>query len=248
MHGELLARFIICTIYFLFMELRICLGIVGIMAFLFCSVSAAGISLNDVIGGGSSDAGISVPQLPPPEGGSVLQRKILDSQPHVFKTSDRLLHEAEISRDLANKEFEACMVKTTEDLNNLEDTKQHGLHWTVDQTKELWLHSPDPGFYTDEARNLCTDAITNYDEANKQYRAALAATDDKDYERQARIFDSAAGIYRTVGNTKAEQQVENAALAARAQAAAQKISLPLSSWIAVFAIISGLILVQRKKN
>jgi hypothetical protein len=218
------------------------------MAFLFCSVSAAALSLNDVIGGATPDSGISVPQLPPPEGGSVLQRKVLDSQPHVFKTSDRLLHEAEISRDLANKEFEDCMVKTTEDLNNLEDMKQRGLHLTVEQTKERWLNSPDPGFYTDEARNLYADAIANYDEANKQYRAALAATDDKDYERQARIFDSAAGIYRNVGNTKAEQQVENAAIAARAQAAAEKISLPLSVWIAVFAIIGGLILIQRKKN
>jgi hypothetical protein len=220
------------------MELRICLGIVGIMAFLFCSVSAAGVSLNDVIGGGSSDAGISVPQLPPPEGGSVLQRKALDSQPQFYKSSTRLLHEAEISRDLANKEWEAEMVKYTEKMN-----KETGKHYTVEYIKSLWLSSPDP-LYTPEMVN----ALENYQFANKKYNAALAATGEKDYEEKARIFDSAASMYASVGNTKYQKQTENAALAARAQAAAQKISLPLSLWIAVFGIIGGLILIQRKKN
>ena len=46
------------------MELRVCLAVLCTVAFLFCSVSAAGISFNDIISGGSSDAGISVPQLP----------------------------------------------------------------------------------------------------------------------------------------------------------------------------------------
>jgi hypothetical protein len=220
------------------MELRICLGIVGIMAFLFCSVSAAGVSLNDVIGGGSSDAGISVPQLPPPEGGSVLQRKALDSQPQFYKSSTRLLHEAEISRDLANKEWEAEMVKYTEKMN-----KETGKHYTVEYIKSLWLSSPDP-LYTPEMVN----ALENYQFANKKYNAALAATGEKDYEEKARIFDSAASMYASVGNTKYQKQTENAALAARAQDAAQKISLPLSLWIAVFGIIGGLILIQRKKN
>ena len=55
-------------------------------------------------------------------------------------------------------------------------------------------------------------------------------------------------MYASVGNTKYQKQTENAALAARAQAAAQKISLPLSVWIAVFAVIGGLILIQRKKS
>ena len=75
MHGETFTRFIVYTIHCFFMELRICLGIVGIMAFLVCSVSAAGLSFNDVISGGSSDAGISVPQLPPPEGGVSFREK-----------------------------------------------------------------------------------------------------------------------------------------------------------------------------
>jgi hypothetical protein len=238
MHGETFTRFIGCTIYFLFMELRICLGIVGMMAFLFCSVSAAGISLNDVIGGGSSDAGISVPQLPPPEGGSVLQRKVLDSQPQFYKTSTRLLHEAEVSRDFANKKWEAEMVKYTEKMN-----RESGTHYTVAFVKNLWLTSQDP-LYTPEM----VDALQDYEFANKKYNAALAATGEKDYEEKARIFESAASMYASAGNTKYQKQTENAALAARAQAAAQKISLPLSVWIAVFAIIGGLILIQRKKN
>jgi hypothetical protein len=220
------------------MELRICLGIVGIMAFLFCSVSAAGVSFNDVIGSGSSDAGISVPQLPPPEGGSVLQRKVLDSQPQFYKSSTRLLHEAEISRDLANKQWEAEMVKYTEKVN-----KESGKHFTVEYIKSAYLSSPDP-LYTPGM----VDALEDYQFANKKYNAALAATGEKDYEEKARIFESAASMYASVGNTKYQKQTENAALAARAQAAAQKISLPLSLWIAIFAIIGGLILVQRKRN
>jgi hypothetical protein len=220
------------------MELRICLGIVGIMAFLFCSVSAATLSFNDVISGGSSDAGISVPQLPPPDGGSVLQRKVLDSQPQFYKSSTRLLREAEISRDSANRKWEAEMVKYTEKMN-----KETGKHYTVEFIKNLWLTSHDPA-YTPEM----VDALQDYEYANKKYNAALAATGEKDYEEKARIFESAASMYASVGNTKYQKQTENAALAARAQAAAQKISLPLSVWIAVFAIICGLILIQRKKN
>ena len=238
MHGETFTRFIVYTIHCFFMELRICLGIVGIMAFLFCSVSAATLSFNDVISGGSSDAGISVPQLPPPEGGSVLQRKVLDSQPQFYKSSTRLLREAEISRDSANRKWEAEMVKYTEKMN-----KETGKHYTVEFIKNLWLTSHDPA-YTPEM----VDALQDYEYANKKYNAALAATGEKDFEEKARIFESAASMYASVGNTKYQKQTENAALAARAQAAAQKISLPLSVWIAVFAIICGLILIQRKKN
>jgi len=241
MHRDPLARFIVCTIYCLFMKLRICLGIVGIMAFLFCSVSAAGLSFNDVISGGSSNAGISVPQLPPPEGGSVLQRKALDSQPQFYKSSTRLLHEAEISRDLANKKWEAEMVKFTEMRNK--DWETRGFKYTLEYSKNLWLSSPDPAFSPE-----MVEALQDYEYANKKYNAALAATGEKDYEEKATIFESAASMYASVGATKSQKQTENAALAARAQAAAQKISLPLSVWIAVFAIIGGLILIQRKKN
>jgi hypothetical protein len=227
------------------MELWEYLVVLCAVAFLFCTVSASGVSFTDIITGGSPDTGSPIPQLPSPADGSVLGRKLLDSQPWVFKSSDRLLHEAEISRDLANREFGECMVKTTEDLNNLEDTRQHGLHYTVDQTKDLWLHSPDPGFYTGEARELCGEALANYDQANKQYRAALAAAGD-DYTRQARIFDSAAVMYSMVGNTNAQEQVEDAALAARARAAAE--SLPLPAWVIVSGVLGGLFLFQRKRK
>jgi hypothetical protein len=211
---------------------------VGIMAILFCSVPAAGISLDDLISGGSSNDGISVPQLPPPEGGSVLQRKALDSQPQFYKTSTRLLREAEISRDLANRKWDAEMVKYTEKLN-----KESGRQYTVEFIKNLFLISQDP-LFTPEM----IDALQDYEFANKKYNAALAATGEKDYEGKARIFESAASMYASAGNTKYQKQTENAAIAARAQAAAQKISLPLSLWIAVFGIIGGLILIQRKRN
>jgi len=57
------------------MELRVYLAVLCTGAFLFCSVSAAGISLKEAISGGTQDSGISIPALPPPEGGSVLQEK-----------------------------------------------------------------------------------------------------------------------------------------------------------------------------
>jgi hypothetical protein len=236
MHGETFTRFIIYTLHCFFMELRICLGIVGVMAFLFCSVSAAALSFNDVIGGESPNAGISVPQLPPPEGGSVLQRKVLDSQPQFYKSSTRLLREAEISRDSANRKWEAEMVKYTEKVN-----KETGKQYSVEYIKSLYISSPDP-LYTPEM----VDALEDYKFANKKYNAALAATGEKDYEEKARIFESAASMYAVAGNTKSQKQTENAALAARAQAAAQKISLPLSLWIAVCGLIGGLFLIQRK--
>jgi hypothetical protein len=218
------------------MELRICLAALCTVAFLFCSVSAAGTSLTNTIFGGSQDSGLSIPQLPPPTEGSILQRKALDSQPQFYKSSTRLLHEAEISRDLANKEWEAEMVKYTEKIN-----KETGKHYTVEYVKSQWISSPDP-LYTPEMVN----ALENYGFANKKYNAALAATGEKDYEEKARIFESAASMYAVAGNTKSQKQTENAALAARAQAAAQKISLPLSVWIAVCGLIGGLFLIQRK--
>ena len=85
------------------MELRVFLAVLCTVAFLFCSVSAAGISFDDIIirripGFRNFDS-----PTPPPEGGSILQRKALDSQPHFYKSSTRLLREAEISRDLRTR-------------------------------------------------------------------------------------------------------------------------------------------------
>lgn len=107
------------------------------------------------------------------------------------------------------------------------------------------MFMPGAGFYTDEARDLCNGAMDNFQQANKQYRAALAATGDKDYERQARIFESSASMYENLGNTKAQEELENAAMAARARAAAE--SLPLPAWIVVLAIIGGLFLIRKKE-
>jgi len=223
------------------------LALFCIVAFLFCYASATGPSLVDVVTGGSKDSGISVPGLPPPSGGSVLQRKMLDTQPSIFKTSDRLLHEAEISRDQGNVEFEECMAKVTKDINNLDGTKKRGLHYSVDQVKQMYSQSAgsNVGYYS--AGEICNSAWENFEMANKQYGAALAATGDNDYEQQARIFESGAGMYEAIGNTEAQEQMENYAMAARARAAAESIFLPLPFWIAVLAVIGGFMLVRGKR-
>jgi len=220
------------------MELRVYLAVLCAGAFLFCNGSAAGISLNELMSGGTQDSGISIPALPPPTEGSVLQRKALDTQPYIFKTSDRLLNEAEISRDIANKQWDAGMVKYTAELN-----QRHGMHLTVETVKYEFLHSPDPR-YTPEL----IEALNSYEDANKKYNAALAATGDKEYERKARIFESASVMYADMGATEASEITENAAITARAQAAAQNISLPVPAWIAVCGILGGIFLMQRKRK
>jgi hypothetical protein len=218
------------------MELRIFLAVMCTVAFLFCSVSAAGTSLTNTILGGSQDSGLSIPQLLPPAEGSILQRKALDSQPFIYKTSDRLLHEAEISRDIASKEWDEEMIKYTEDLN-----KKTGKQYSVEFIKMAWLKNQDPA-WTPGMQN----ALENFENANRLYNAALAATDEKDYERQARIFESASDMYATAGNTQYQERAENYALAARARAEAE--SLPLPMWIVVCGIIGGLFLIQRKRK
>jgi hypothetical protein len=217
------------------MEPRVYLAVVCIGMFLFCSVSAAGISLNDAIIGGSQDSGLQIPQLPPPTKGSVLQRKVLDSQPYIYKTSDRLLREAEISRDLANEKWDEEMVLYQQKL------EKEGHHYSIEVLKDGFLRSPDPLYSPG-----MIDALENYQYANKQYDAALAATDKKDYERQARILVSASSMYAAFGDTQRQERVENLALAARAMAEAQRLSLPLPAWIVVCGIIGGLLLIQRK--
>jgi hypothetical protein len=226
------------------MELRVYLAVLCTVAFLFCSVSAAGASLTNTIIGGSEDSGLSIPQLPPPAEGSVLQRKVLDSQPYIFKTSDRLLREAEISRDAANKKYEEMLVLMTQNVN-----KNTGKQYSIEFMRKLFLESqgyggtagPDP-----VTIELYEDAQENYRLANKQYNAAMAATGEKDYEHKARIFESASGMYATIGDTAGQKQVEKAAIAARAQAAAE--SLPLSPWVVIIGLIIGLLLIVRKRE
>jgi hypothetical protein len=220
------------------MEFRVYLAVLCAGMFLFCSVSAAGISLNEVISGGTQDSGISIPTLPPPTEGSVLQRKALDTQPYIFKTSDRLLHEAEIGRDIAKEQLDAAMAKYTAEVN-----QKHGTHYTVEKIKYEFLRSPDP-LYTPEM----IEALDSYKDANKKYNAALAATGEKEYERKARIFESASDMYAGMGATEAMEITRNAATAARAQAAAQRISLPFPAWIAVCGILGGFFLIQRKRK
>ena len=221
------------------------MAFICIAAFLFCNVTAADSSLINLVTGGSRDSGFSVPGLPPPEEGSVLQRKLLDTQPYVFKTSDRLLHEAEISRDQGIREYQECMEKVTDDINNLDDTKQRGIHYTVDQVKQMYRTSSGTGVGYYSATEICTSAHENYNMANTQYRAALAATKDDDYAQQAEIFESGSKMYETAGNTQAQEQMDNAAMAARARAAAER--LPLSPGIAILALVCGFALLSGKR-
>ena len=221
------------------MEHRVLLAILCTGAFLFCNVSAAGISLNDAITGGSQDLGLPIPQLPPPTEGSVLQRKALDSQPYIYKNSDRLLREAEISRDIANKKYEKFLVQLQQDV------AKEGHQRSIEDLRMARIPS---WVYSLETRDLYNDAMGNYDLANKQYGAALAATGEKNFERQARIFESASSMYATVGMTKEQKQVEKAALAARAQAAAQSLFLPLSPLVVITGLIGAFLLISGKRK
>jgi len=92
------------------------------------------------------------------------------------------------------------------------------------------------------------EMIAFCDCARKNYNSALALTDKKDYEGQARILESASGLYATLDLKKEQERVDNLALAARAAAEAHRFSLPLPAWIAVCGIICGLLLVQRKRK
>jgi hypothetical protein len=216
------------------MDPRVTLAIVCFIALLTGSVSAASISLADITGM-PGDEFIALPELPPPTDGSILERKVLDTQPFVFKSSYRLLREAEISRDLANKHWNEEIMAYQQKLN------RQGNHYTVDQVRQGFLSSPDP-LYTPGM----VEALQEYKYANRQYNAALAATGSKDYDSQARIFESAAVMYGGMGATKAQEQVENAALAARARSAAEE--LPLSPLVALAGLIGAFLLVAGKQK
>ena len=187
-----------------------------------------------------SHGGLSFPQLPSPTDGNALQRKILDSQPSIFKTSDRLLHEAEISRDAGNKVYEEFLLSIQQDQEKL------GHHYSIETLRDAAAHSPQPPPASSPHYQLWIDAQENWDLANRQYDAALAATADDDYGRQAKIFESSSSMYATEGNTKAQEQVENAALAAHARTAAE--SLPLPGWMAVAGLFWAYALIAKKRG
>jgi len=85
--------------------------------------------------------------------------------------------------------------------------------------------------------------------AQKSYQQALSMTKDDDYKTQAEIFESASGMYGSMGNTKAQQQTLDAAATARAhQAASSLFDLPLPAWVAVGGITAGLFLWRRRQS
>jgi hypothetical protein len=147
-----------------------------------------------------------------------------------------------------------CELQKKEYMQRVELFRVSETYYTP-QEKEACKNPANRFFCEGKARSYDTDVASSYDGmmancncAQKNYNAALAATKLKDYEGQARILESASGMYATLEMTKEQDQFEKAALAARAMADAQRLSLPLPAWIAVCGIIGGLLLIQRKRK
>ncbi len=85
------------------------------------------------------------------------------------------------------------------------------------------------------------------DLAQRNYNKALELTKDDDYEMQAEIFDSGAGIYDTLGMTKEAEQVRDAGAVARAHAAATALFLPLFPLAAVAGLLGAVFLAGKRR-
>lgn len=103
-------------------------------------------------------------------------------------------------------------------------------------------------YLADKRTSSYKEMMAFCDCARKNYNSALALTGKKDYEGQARILESASGLYAALDMKEEQERVENLARAARAADAAQSIFLPLPAWITVCGIIGGLFLAQRKRK
>jgi hypothetical protein len=147
-----------------------------------------------------------------------------------------------------------CELQKKEYIQRVESFRVSATIFTEPE-KEACKNPANRFFCEGKARSYDPDVASSYDgmmtncnSAQKNYNAALAATKLKDYEGQARILESASGMYATLEMTKEQEQFEKAALAARAMADAQRLSLPLPVWIAVCGIIGGLVLIKRKRK
>lgn len=75
----------------------------------------------------------------------------------------------------------------------------------------------------------------------------LSLTPEDDYRQQAGIFNQGAGIYDALGQTEEAGQVRDAAAVASAHAEAE-IFLPLPWWVAVFGVISAVLILHRTRR
>jgi hypothetical protein len=240
------ARFLFRLTDALIMKLRLCIAVVCLVLILITPVLADDLVSFSI----SPNGGLSFPQLPPSDGDSVMVRKITDPQPIIYKNSDHLKKEAERSRDYGNKDYQAFLTRYQQDLLQYDHQ-----HYTIDEIKNLMFNdndyshptlTPMKDFNDPVLLEYYNDAKDNYVIAQQQYSAALKATGDKDYTRQAAIFESASSMYANMGAKDAQEQVDNAALAARARAAVEGI--PISPWVCVLAVIFSVILIKRKNS
>ncbi len=105
------------------------------------------------------------------------------------------------------------------------------------------FHQKDP-----QAQTYWDVMIESCTKAEQNYNAALALTPEDDYEQQAEIFNEGAGIYDALGQTEEAEQVRDAAAVAEAHAAASSFDLPLPGWLAIFGVLGGLFILNRRKN
>ena len=108
-----------------------------------------------------------------------------------------------------------------------------------------YTHAPENG---NDLGSIFDKGIASCNCAQKYYNKAFELTKDDDYVQQAEIFEAGTGLFETIGMTKEERQMRNAARVARAQAATSSFSLPLSPWVVITALIGGLLLIVRKRE
>ncbi|MDO9550326.1 MAG: hypothetical protein Q7J03_05075, partial [Methanoregula sp.] len=74
-------------------------------------------------------------------------------------------------------------------------------------------------------------------------------TDEDDYRQQAEIFNEGAGMYDAMGQTENADKMRQAAAVAGTHAAASSLfELPLPGWLAIFGVLGGLFVLNRRKN
>jgi len=181
--------------------------------------------------------------------------EVLDKGPMALIDPPRWQWDAQRSKAEADRCAAECASLKKEYYQGVEAFRVSGKYFTP-QEQESCKYPANRAFCEKQARSNDDKVALSYDGmldncicAQKNYNAALALTGKKDYEGQARILESASGLYATLGMTKEQEKVENLAVGARAAAEAQKLSLlPLPAWIAVCGLIGELLLIQRKRK
>jgi hypothetical protein len=179
---------------------------------------------------------------------------LLDNDMTVLISPPVYQWDAERYMDEGDKCAEKCTLQRKDYLQRVELFRQNGGYFTPAEKESL--KNPDKLYFL-EAKAISYDSgvassrdkmIASCNCAQRYYNKAFELTKDDDFEQQAEIFEAGTRLYETVGWTKEAQQTRKAALAARAQAAASSFSLPLSPWVAITALIGGLLLIVRKRE